>query len=247
MEAANHSARHRSEPPGGPEPPGGSPPLRRGRDQGPARAGGADLAAHHHRDRRLAPRGDDRLLRRGRRRRVPLRDEVDAAVRAGRASACCRSWSARSLIDGRSRWSWPSRSGSARAIYLSEYARPRVRKIDQAGARAARGRADDRLRLLRADLLHAGDPARASSARRRDLQRARGRDRHRLHDRADRRVDRRGRDAGRAAVAARGRVRPRRLEAPGRRCAWSSPPRCRESSRRWCSRCRAPSARRWSS
>ena len=44
--------------------------------------------------------------------------------------------------------------GLLAAIYLSEYAPPRVRKVDQAGARAARRRPDDRVRLLRADVLH---------------------------------------------------------------------------------------------
>ena len=56
--------------------------------------------------------------------------------------------------------------GLLAAIYLSEYAPPRVRKIDQAGAGAAGRRADDRLRLLRADLLHARGAARRCSASR---------------------------------------------------------------------------------
>ena len=49
--------------------------------------------------------------------------------------------------------------GLASAIYLSEYASPRVRKIDQAHPRGPRRSAHRRVRLLRADLRDARDPA----------------------------------------------------------------------------------------
>ena len=48
--------------------------------------------------------------------------------------------------------------GLGTAIYLSEYAPPRVRKTVKPTLELLAGRADGRLRLLRADLLHARDP-----------------------------------------------------------------------------------------
>ena len=53
--------------------------------------------------------------------------------------------------------------GILSGMYLAEFAPRRVRKSDQARPRAARGRADDRLRLLRAHVLHARGPARTRS------------------------------------------------------------------------------------
>ena len=50
--------------------------------------------------------------------------------------------------------------GLGAAIYLTEYARPARAQDRQADPRAAGRRPDDRLRLLRAHLLHARDPAR---------------------------------------------------------------------------------------
>ena len=57
--------------------------------------------------------------------------------------------------------------GLGTAVYLSEYASPRVRAARQADARAARRRPDGRLRLLRAHVLHAEDPQRRPAPRRR--------------------------------------------------------------------------------
>ena len=133
--------------------------------------------------------------------------------------------------------------GLLSAIYLSEYAPPRVRKIDQAGARDAGRRPDDRLRLLRADVLHAGDPARAARPRRRRLQRPRRGPHHGPAGAADDRLGGRGRDVGRARTRC---ARARSASAPPSsrsRCGSSSRPRSRASSRRSCSAPRAPSAR----
>ena len=80
----------------------------------------------------------------------------------------------------------------------------------QAGARDARRRADDRVRLLRAHVLHAGGAAQRARPRRQPVQRALGGHHPRHPRRPDDRHARRGLDVGRAAVAARGLGRPRR-------------------------------------
>ena len=91
--------------------------------------------------------------------------------------------------------------GTTIAIYLSEFATPRAREIAKPMLELLSGRADDRLRLLRAALRHA-DPAGADPVAAR-LQPAVGGPRHGHHDRPLRRFDLRGRDAGGADVAAR--------------------------------------------
>ena len=103
--------------------------------------------------------------------------------------------------------------GLAAAIYLAEYARPGVRKTIKpilellAGCRrscsaTSRSRSSRRRSSVRS-------LARTAS----DLQRPLGGDPDRLPDRPDGGVDLRGLDVGRAPVAARGLLRPGRLEA----------------------------------
>ena len=128
-----------------------------------------------------------------------------------------------------------ARRGPARPRHrdLPERVRPAARAQDrQADPRAARRRPDDRLRLLRADLLHAEDPQRPAAPRRHRLQRARRRHHHRHHDHPDDRVDRRGRDVVGAAELREGAYG---LGASKRQvvdCASCSRPRSRASSRR---------------
>ena len=192
---------------------GGAPSLGRGPDQGAADPGGADLGAHDHRDRDRAAARDDRLLRRGRGLGVPVRRQVDAAVQAGqlrRPPARDRDVPDHVHRDGGRYAARPRRRDLP--VRVREAARA---QDDQADPRAARGRADDRVRLLRSDLLHAEHPPGPAAREGQHLQRARGRDHHGLPDHPDGRVGRRGRDVGGPAVAARGRLRARRLEAAG--------------------------------
>ncbi len=121
---------------------------------------------------------------------------------------------------------------------------PRRAQDDQADPRAAGGRAHDRVRLLRAHLLHARDPARAP--RRGHLQRPGRGHHHRLPDRAHRGLDLRGLDVGGAPVAARGLVRTRRLQAPDHPARGLPGRAVRASWRRSCWASRAPWARPWS-
>ena len=105
--------------------------------------------------------------------------------------------------------------GLLAAIYLSEYAPAARAQGRQARAGAAGRRADDRLRLLRARLLHARGAARRLRARGQPVQRALGRDHPRPARAADDRVGRRGRADRRPRLAARGRLRARREQAAG--------------------------------
>ena len=103
--------------------------------------------------------------------------------------------------------------GLGAAIYMSEYARPSTRALAEAGARGAGRHPHGRLRVLRADRGHAV-PA-GHRHRRNRVQRPVGRPGDGRDDPAHRRLAVRRRDDGRADGAARGRVRPGRLEAAG--------------------------------
>ena len=132
--------------------------------------------AHDARDRLLAAARDDRVLRRRPDRRLPVRDEVDAAVR--RRPAVLRRAPAglgHALPDRHRPARGDPASGScSRHLPGGVRAAPRAQGR-QAGARGARRRADDRLRLLRADVLHARGAAQRARARRQPVQRAVGR------------------------------------------------------------------------
>ena len=129
--------------PGGPGPvPAPDPSLHRGGGHPlPAPRRGADLDPHHHGDRHLAARGDRRLLRRGRRRRLLLRHEVDPAVRRRSQSfgVVPLVYDTLYLTGIGLLVAVPFGIGSA--IYLSEYATPRVRKTLKPDPRGPLGRA----------------------------------------------------------------------------------------------------------
>ena len=140
--------------------------------------------------------------------------------------------------------SWRSRSGSSPGMYLSEFAPRRVRKVDQADARGARRRADDRVRLLRADVLHARGAAQRARHQREPVQRAVGGHHPRHPRRPDDRDARGGRDVGRARSRC-ARAPPGSAPTRSRpRSASSSRPRSPASWPRSCSARRARSARR---
>ena len=84
--------------------------------------------------------------------------------------------------------------GLGSAIYLSEYASERVRKLAEAGARDPGRDPHGGLRLLRAHVLHAAPEGHRN--RRRHLQRPRGGPRDGRHAHPDRGLDLRGRDVG---------------------------------------------------
>ena len=207
----------------------------------PLRRGGR-LDRDDARDRLLVAQGDDRVLRRRPDRRLPVRDEVDAAVRRRPAVLRRDPAGLGHALPHRHR---PRRRDPRRDpvghVPLRVRAAPRAQGR-QAGARGARRRADDRLRLLRPDVLHAGGAPQRARARREPVQRAFGRDHPRHPRRADDRDPRRGCDVGGAAVAPRGsaglganRVRRRSGSCSRRRFrAWSP---------RSCSALRARSAR----
>ena len=96
--------------------------------------------------------------------------------------------------------SWRSRSGSAAAIYLSEYARPRVRKTVKPVLELLAGVPTIvfgyfALTFFTPEILRSFLGIDVS-----DLQRPGRRDHHGLHDHPDRRVGLRGRDVGGAAA-----------------------------------------------
>ena len=127
---------------------------------------------------------------------------------------------------------------------LSERVRAASRARDrQAGARAARRRADRRVRLLRADDGDAG--AAEADAGAAGLQHAVGRPRDRHHDHSVRRLGQRRRDARRAALHARRHLRDGRDALADR----DARRRARRVLRHWpppsSSASRARSARRW--
>ena len=88
--------------------------------------------------------------------------------------------------------------GLGAAIYLSEYARPRVRKTIKPILEVLAGRARRSSSATSRSPSSRRRPAGPASPRHQHLQRARRRDHHGLHDPADDRVRRRGRDVGRA-------------------------------------------------
>ena len=175
----------------------------------PVRAG---LGRDHGRDPRRAAAADDRVLRRGRRRRLPHRHELGAAVQARRASACCRSSSARSPPRSGPAWS-RCRSASARRSTCPSTRGDRTRRYLKPALEVLAGIptvvygyfALTFVTPLLGDIGPAG----------RGLQRALGRARDGSHDPAHRRLALRRRDDRRADGAARGRLRPRRLQASG--------------------------------
>jgi hypothetical protein len=113
--------------------------------------------------------------------------------------------------------------GTIIAIYLSEFAGPRVREIGQADAGTALRRADHRLRLFRPALRHAAAAEISPAAR---LQPAVGGPGDGHHDHPDGELHRRGRHARGADEPARGRLRDGRHAPADGRCAWS----CRRPS-----------------
>ena len=127
-------------------------------------------------------------------------------------------------------WSWPSRSASAAAIYLSRVRQAALAPGAQAGARGARRHPHRRLRLLRPDARHPALRSHLAGRRRPGVQRALGRPGHGHHDHPDRRLAVRGRDERRARAAC--ATAPTRWAAPGcrSRSASSSRPPCRASS-----------------
>ncbi len=208
--------------------------------------GGADLGAHDDGHRALPARRDDRLLRR--RRPQPTSSSAPTGRRCSSrpASACCRWCWARSLIS-------VDRDGGGRA------ARPRRRDLP-VGVRAPRACAR---RSSRSSSCSPACPrscsatSRSPSSRPRSCAACSASDvaifnglsaghHHRLPDRPDGGLDLRGLDVGGAAVAARGRVRPRRGQAPDHAAGGLPRRAVRASSRRSCSGSRARSARRWS-
>ena len=115
----------------------------------------ADLDRDDDRHRDLAARAGDRVLPRDQLHRLHHGHALGAALRASLTSASLP------LLAGTfSVTIWASLVcipfGLGAAIYLSEYASPRVRKVAEAGARDPRRDPDRRLRLLRAAL---PDPA----------------------------------------------------------------------------------------
>ena len=162
---------------------GGAPPLWRGRDQGHPDPRHLALDPHHHGDRDRAARADDRVLRRRRRLGVPLGQQVDAALRAAAATAFARWWWARSSPRA-SRCSWPPRSGSAPR---STSASTRARACERPSSPSSRSLAGVPTIVFGYFALTFFTPEilRGLLQRRREhLQRARGRHRHGLHDRA---------------------------------------------------------------
>ncbi|CAA9506652.1 MAG: Phosphate transport system permease protein PstC, partial [uncultured Solirubrobacteraceae bacterium] len=188
---------------------------RRAGHQGAARPRRARVGRHDDGHRHHASAGDGELLRAGPVRRLLPRDEVDAAGRRG--LAVLRS-AAADLVDpvpdgDRSPGRDPRRP---RGRHLPRGVRQPPHPEDlQAGRRDPRGHPDDRLRLLRPDVLH---PAAAGHRRRRlDLQRAVGGDHPRHPRRAHDRVGLRGRTVLGPPGAPGGCLRPRRREMAGRR------------------------------
>ena len=131
--------------------------------------------------------------------------------------------------------------GTIIAIYLSEFAPFTAARGRQAVPRAARRRADHRLRLLRAAVRHAAaadDLSRAAG-----LQPAVGRHRHGHHDHSLRELDLRGRDARGADEPARRLLRDGRDALPDRASRWWSRRRSPASPRPTSSASRARWAR----
>ena len=168
---------------GAPPPSGGGPDLyrrtykthgRRAGHQGPARRRRGAVRHHDDRHRRLAPERDRPVLRRGPDRRLPLRHRLEPDRRWRVAVLRRAAARLRHVLPDR------DRAGDR------DPARPRLGDLpgrvrvaarahaDQADDRAARRHPDHRARLLRADVRHAGDPARRARPGRPDLQRPRG-------------------------------------------------------------------------
>ena len=149
------------------------------------------------RDRRRALLAGDRVLRRGRLRRLPLRDRVGAAVPASSTSASCRC--RRDALGHRSApRSSRSRSASApRSTSASTRGRACARRSSRSSS-CSPGVPTIVFGYFALTFFtpHPADLGLDVG----DLQRARRRDRHGRHDHPDGRVDLRGRDVGRAAV-----------------------------------------------
>ena len=160
-------------------------------------------------------------------------------------SACCR-WSSGHALPDRASACWSrSRSGLLCAIYLAEYAPPRVRKIVKPVLEVLAGVPTIvfgyfALTFFTPEVLRDAPRHRASTSS------TRCRPGIILGILVLPTIASVAEDAMSAVpgVAARGRVRARRQQAPGLRCASSSRPRCRASSPRSCSAPRARSARR---
>ena len=215
-----------------------------GADQGDPLRRGRRVGADDARDRLLAAERDDRVLRRRADRRLPVRHQVDAAVRRRPAVLRRAAADLGHALPDRHR---PDRGDPGRDplghVPVGVRAAPRAQGR-QAGARAARRRADDRLRLLRAHVLHARGAAQRARPRRQPVQRALGRASSSASSssRRSRRWSRTRCPRCRSRCA---RARPGSAPTASRpRSASSSPPRSRASSPRSCWARRARSARR---
>ena len=136
---------------------GGAPPLRRGRDQRHPHPRHHDLDPHHHGNRDRPAPGDARLLQLDPHLGLPLRQEVDAPLRAGQLRRAPAGGG--HAPDHRHR---PARGHAARPGRrpLPERVRAAARAEDhQADPGGARRGAHDRIRVLRAHLLHADGSA----------------------------------------------------------------------------------------